>query len=217
MKKTVAIFDLDNTITRKDTYLAFLLSVLLTHPARVFRTIGLPFAVIAYKIKLKDNSWLKETFLSAVMGGLNRNQVNSCRDKFIEKLLLQGTYKDALDAISKHREAGHQLVMATASFHFYTEKLGKKLGFEKVVCTQAEWSENQLTGKIKGGNCYGLNKLNQLTNNFEPRESYKIIAYSDHHSDEPFLQWADIAYAINPTAKLKKIAEQQAFTIQQWQ
>lgn len=216
MKKTVAIFDLDGTITLKDTYVPFLFSILKTYPSRLFRTAGLPFAVILYKIKLKDNSWLKETFLNAIMSGLTLQQVQSSRDKFLDKLLQDGVHKDAIQAISVHREGKHQLVMATASFDFYTEELGQRLGFEKVICTRSGWNREQLSGNLDGNNCYGLEKLAQLTKSFQDRDDYEIIAYSDHHSDIPFLQWADKAFAINPTAKLRKIASQHKFIVQDW-
>lgn len=216
MKKIIAIFDLDNTITHKDTYVPFLFSVLKAYPLRVWRTAGLPFAVILYKIKLKDNSWLKERFLNTIMGGLTRQQVLDCREKFLDNLLQQGIHKDALQAISAHRQAVHQLVMATASFDFYTQALGQRLGFDKVICTRAGWNGDQLSGKLEGKNCYGLDKLTQLSKHFQPREDYEIIAYSDHHSDEPFLQWANKAYAINPTVKLRKIANQRNFIVQKW-
>ena len=216
MKKTVAIFDLDCTITYKDTYVPFLFSILKTYPSRLLRTTELPFAVILYKIKLRDNSWLKETFLNAIMGGLTRQQIQSSRDKFLDKLLQDGVHKDALQAISTHREANHQLVMATASFDFYTEELGQRLGFEKVICTRSGWNGEELSGNLDGNNCYGLEKLAQLTKSFQSRDEYEIIAYSDHHSDTPFLQWADKAFAINPTAKLRKISKQHSFVVQEW-
>ncbi len=216
MKKTIAVFDLDSTITYKDTYVPFLLSVLKTYPLRVMRTAGLPFAVILYKIKLKDNSWLKETFLNAIMGGLKRQQVLCCRDKFLDSLLQYGIHKDALQTITMHRQAKHQLVMATASFDFYTQELGQRLGFDEVICTRAGWDGEQLSGKMDGNNCYGLDKLERLSKSFQPRGDYEIIAYSDHHSDAPFLQWANKAFAINPTAKLRKITDQHNFIVQNW-
>jgi len=216
VKKTVAIFDLDNTLTCRDTYIPFLLNVLKKYPLRIFRTVGLPFAVILFKIHFKSNSWLKETFLEAIMGGLTKQQVLSCRDVFLDNLLKQGIHKDALQAISTHCQAKHQLVLATASFDFYTQELGKRLGFDNVICTRSDWDGGLLTGKIEGNNCYGFDKLDQLKKTFQPREDYEVIAYSDHHSDAPFLQWADKAYAINPTTKLRKIADHQNFIVQHW-
>ena len=69
--KTVAIFDLDNTITYKDTYLAFLFKLLRDHPLRLFNCVKLPVAVLLYKTGRRDNSWLKETFLQVYCWRVN--------------------------------------------------------------------------------------------------------------------------------------------------
>ena len=217
MKKIVAIFDLDSTLTKKDTYVAFLVHVLRRYPQRLWRTIGLPFAIIIYKLGFKDNSWLKQVFLTAICGGLNRQQIQECTDKFIDNLFKKGIHQQAFEAIKSHQQAGHQLVMATASFDFYSQQLGRRLGFNRIICTQSAWQAEILSGKILGKNCYGFNKKQQLITAFPVRQAYEIIAYSDHHSDVPFLAWADQAIAINPTAKLKKMAQQQHFEIQYWQ
>jgi len=215
-KKMVVIFDLDSTITKKDTYVAFLLSVLRCYPLRLLGTVGLPFAVVIHKLGFKDNSWLKQVFLKAIVGGLNQQQVQACANKFIDGLFKQGLHQQALEAIKAHQQAGHQLVMATASFDFYSQQLGQRLGFDTIICTQSVWQGEILSGKIQGKNCYGVNKRQRLIAYFQTRQDYHIIAYSDHHSDRPFLEWVDKAIVINPTPKLQKIAQQQHFEIQHW-
>ena len=216
--QTIAIFDLDSTITREDTYLAFLLLLLRKHPLRIFRCMALPFAVILFKTGIKDNSWLKETFLSAIAGGLSREQINICSNSFLHQLRQKGIRPGAINALKFHQQAKHRLIMATASFDFYTQQLGQELGFEHVICTKSSWSpDDKILGKIDGKNCYGKNKLTSLIKHFgNDRQNLYLIGYSDHHTDQPFLDWVDKAVAINPTKKLKKIALQENFEITDW-
>ena len=217
--QVVAIFDLDKTITRKDTYLGFLADILRMYPTRMLRSVWLPLAVFLYKIRLRNNSWLKKTFLQSIAGGMSRPQITQCTDQFLDRLIQQGLRPSALQAIKCHKDADHQLIMATASFDFYTQELGHRLGFDKVICTQSSWDEtNKLQGKIHGENCYGQNKLARLTEYFgAQRNELHLIGYTDHHSDAPFLQWVDQAVAVNPTHKLRKIAMQQGFAIEDWE
>jgi HAD superfamily hydrolase (TIGR01490 family) len=217
-KQTVVIFDLDSTITKKDTYVAFLISLLRMHPIRLFRCGFLPIAIVFHKIGLKDNSWLKETFLKAIAGGINRTQLDDCADDFLKTLLNQGIHSKALEKIQQHRQANHKLVLASASFDFYVEKLGRQLGFDTIICTQSTWDkQSKLTGQIDGYNCYGVNKLNRLMDFFEQdRAALFLIGYSDHHSDKPFLNWVDLAVAVNPTDKLQQIALQNNFAVENW-
>ncbi len=217
-KQTVAIFDLDSTITRKDTYVAFLCTLLRMYPARLLRCGFLPVAVILHKIGLKDNSWLKETFLGSIVGGMNRIQINNCTEKFLKALLKQGIRGKALEKIQSHRLANHRLVLASASFDFYVENIARQLGFDTIICTRSTWdNQDRLTGKIDGYNCYGVNKLNRLIDCLgRDRTELFIIGYSDHHSDKPFLDWVNQAIVVNPTKKLQEIALQNNFAIENW-
>ncbi len=217
-KQTVAIFDLDSTITRKDTYVAFLITLLRMHPARLLRCGFLPIAVILHKTGLKDNSWLKETFLRTIAGGINRTQLDICADNFLTALTKHGIRSKALQKIQSHRQANHKLVLASASFDFYVENLAQQLGFDTIICTRSIWdNQNKLTGKIDGYNCYGVNKLNRLIDCFDQdRTELFIIGYSDHHSDKPFLDWVNRAIAVNPTEKLQQIAIQSNFDVENW-
>ena len=93
------------------------------------------------------------------------------------------------------------------------------MGFEQVICTKSCWNQDdKILGKIDGKNCYGKNKLASLIKHFgNNRQNLYLIRYSDHHTDQPFLEWVDKAIAINPTKKLKKIALQENFEITDWE
>jgi phosphoserine phosphatase len=40
--------------------------------------------------------------------------------------------------------------------------------------------------------------------------------YSDHVSDRPAFEWSDEPVAVNPHAKLRRLAEQRGWTIEDW-
>jgi HAD superfamily hydrolase (TIGR01490 family) len=218
VKPTIVIFDLDSTITKKDTYVAFLLSILKTYPLRLLRCGFLPFAILIHKAGIKDNSWLKETFLSAIASGLTQSQLSASSDQFIEKLKKKGIRSKAIQKIQQHRDANHKLVLASASFDFYVKNLGHQLGFEVIVCTQPSWNKhNKLTGKINGQNCYGKYKLKRLIEILGiDKNDITTIAYTDHHSDAPLLEWVDRAIAVNPTKKLHQMALKKKYMIADW-
>ncbi len=202
--QNIAIFDLDLTITRKDTYLDFLGFFLRSSPSRLLRCWFLPIAVIMYKLKMRDNSWLKEAFLTAIAAGTSINKLNLIVDDFVEIMMNKGLYTDATRRITKHQNDGDYLVLASASFDFYVEKIAQKLNFDLIVCSIAEWDENQsLTGKIAGKNCYGMNKRVAVDSHLSLLDyTGEITVYSDHPSDQPIFELADTAVIINPTHKL---------------
>jgi phosphoserine phosphatase len=40
--------------------------------------------------------------------------------------------------------------------------------------------------------------------------------YSDHVSDQPVFEWADVPVAVNPHGKLRRLAEERGWAIEDW-
>ena len=131
--QNIAIFDLDHTITSKDTYLSFLIHFLKKNPERLLHCWFLPIAVVLHKTKQRDNSWLKETFLTAIAGGTNQHEINEFAHHFTQLILEQYIYQDAVKQIEFHKQQGDLLILASASFDFYVQKMGQQLGFDKIL------------------------------------------------------------------------------------
>lgn len=216
--RNIAIFDLDHTISKRDTYLQFLLAFLSTHPLHIFRCIFLPVAVLLHKFHFRDNSWLKETFLTAIAGGSKKDRIHAFSKKFVERLLHSGLYASAQERIKQHRTNNDYLVLSSASFDFYVNPLAQQLGFDAVVCTRAEWDETErLTGRIAGNNCYGEFKKTATEKAISLLgDCGQITVYSDHHSDVPVFSLANHAVAVNPTEKLRKFAALNNFMVERW-
>jgi phosphatidylglycerophosphatase C len=214
----VALFDLDGTITRRDTYLAYLLGFLARHPERWSRAAPLPLAVLCHVAGCRSNTWLKTTFLRAVLGGVPRHQLASWTESFVHGVLNGGLRSGARATLERHRAAGDRLVLITASLDFYAEPLGRRLGFDKVLCTRAQYdAAGRVTGELDGGNLYGTEKLVRVQRYLQQHTpGTPVICYCDHHSDLPLLQFADRAIAINPTRRLRRTAERIGLPIEDW-
>ena len=214
----VALFDLDGTITRRDTYLAYLMGFLLRHPERLLRAAPLPFAVLRHFAGQRDNTWLKATFLRAILSGVPRHVLEAWTERFLDRVLASGLRPGSLTAIERHRAAGHRLVMVTASLDFYAEPLSRLLGFDAVMCTRAVYdAEGRVTGALDGDNCYGECKLRQVER-YLARDAagLRVICYSDHHADLPLLRFATEAVAVNPSRRRKSAALRQGFPSADW-
>lgn len=215
--QVAVVFDLDKTITSNDTYLYFLLRFLTHNPSRLLNCWQLPFFYIFFKLGIRGNAWLKKRFLGKIAGGTKNTEINIFVKKFVKIIFEQKLRKDALLEIQTHKESGHILILATASFDFYVEALGNQLGFDAVICTQSVWDNNRLQGDISGENCYGIAKLHKVTQYFKKNNAIShTIMYSDHHSDSPLMDWVDEAIAVNPTNRLRELAEQNGYEIKIW-
>lgn len=104
---TVAVFDLDGTLTRRDTYRAFLMLGLWHRPASWILTPILSLVVVIHFFGLGDNAWLKSIFLNAILGRLSRDKITSLVDCFVERLLTRGIRARSKENVDSHRLAGH--------------------------------------------------------------------------------------------------------------
>ncbi len=214
----VIVFDLDGTLCKRDTYLPFLLGYLLRHPWRFIRTLHLPIATAMYLLGLRNNSWLKQVFLRACLGGLSRISLQSWVNIYIQSILINNLRPGAVKKLQQYKESKSLLVLASASLDIYVKELGSKLGFKHVICTNADWDDNdRLTGKLLSANCYGEEKLQRVTNWLAENQYKNVdVVYSDHHSDIPILQYATKGVAVNPTKKLRNVSRELQLEMENW-
>lgn len=217
-KNTTAIFDLDHTLTRVDTYAAFLLAALNRWPSRYLRTIPLVFAIGVHKLGFRDNSWLKEFALRTILSGISKQDMESLSQDFADNIVDTKLRGAAAEMLQMHRDAEHQIILATASFDFYVEKIAARLNFDQHVCTASSWDEShRLTGKLGSPNCYGDEKNSKIQTLLKSAAPANLtVLYTDHHSDLPSMNAVDIPVAVNPTARLKRIAVSRNYLMQNW-
>jgi HAD superfamily hydrolase (TIGR01490 family) len=219
----LAIYDMDRTITRAPTFVAFLL-----HAARrrqPWRLLLLPFVgltVVLYGLRLIDRARLKVWNQSLLVGpAIHPADLAPIAESFAETTLRRNVLTDARARIAADHAEGYQLIMATASYRLYAEAIARKLGFDATVATNTlAGLDTRIMAKIDGENCYGPAKLRMVTAWMHDagiaREDAHIRFYSDHVSDAPAMDWADEAFAVNAHGPLRKLAKSRGWTILDW-
>jgi len=196
----IAVFDLDGTITRKDTYVDFLVFCLMKRPWRLLRGGALLVYLIAYKTGLRSNHWLKAKYLGTVAG-------------------VQRNFKpEALAELKRLKEQGFQLVLATASFDFYVSGLFAALNMDFLLCTKAALDDTgSLTGALDGKNCIGDEKANRVRQMCAEKSWPSIErAYSDDIVDLPLFQMARVALVVDPRPLTESRAGALGYQILNW-
>ena len=216
IQRCVVIFDLDGTLTRRDSYLAYLAGFLLRYPRRLTRILPLPWAVVNFALRRVSNTELKERFLHAVFAGASKQEVDRWTSIFVERLMINGLRRDALARLAHYRQRGDLLVLLTASLDLYVHEVGRRLGFHRVLCTKTTWVDGRLSGTLAGPNHRGDEKVRCLLRLKQEYPGAPIIAYADHHSDMPFLRLADHGTLVNGTTKALRLAKQQGLPCAIW-
>jgi len=197
-RRFVALFDLDGTLTWRDTLLPFLLGYLRRHPSRWLKIWPLPFALWNFLTRGRDRGLLKSRLIQMVMGGAGRAAIDACADSFVGSLQARHRLRPtALAVLEAHRAAGDHLVLLSASPDLYVPRIGAALGFELTLCTEIEWQGETLLGSLKTPNRHGAEKsvcLAWLRSRFP---GTPVIAYGNSASDLDHMRLADRALLVN--------------------
>ena len=216
--RPVAVFDLDGTITYKDTYVEFLIFCLRKRPQRILRGGALLVYLCAYKCRLRSNHWLKARYLGAVAGGLGGVQLDKLCAEFSELTLKNNIKPEALEEIHRLREQGYLLVLATASFEFYVRLIFEALEMDELLCSKAEYDcSGRLTGELDGSNCIGEEKASRVLKLLGQFDSPTLErAYSDDKVDLPLFRLCAHALVVDPKAATEKVATANGFQVLRW-
>jgi phosphatidylglycerophosphatase C len=107
-------------------------------------------------------------------------------ERFAAEIERRWLRPDVVRRLSWHREAGHEVVLVTASFAVYVAPLGRRLGVDRVVATELEVHDGRLTGRLAGANCRGEEKVRRLAALFGDPPPL-AWAYGDSQDDRPLL------------------------------
>src|ERR1700733_11433248 len=95
----VAVFDLDGTLTWRDTLLPFSAGFLRRHPWRLFGLWRLPFALLEFLVQRRDRGKLKSRLIRVVMGGASRASIDECAGSFVSTLASRRRFRPAALAV----------------------------------------------------------------------------------------------------------------------
>lgn len=194
----LAIFDLDGTLTRRDTLFPYVMGICLRRPLRLARVLmAMPAAYLRFLVRGHDRAALKEALIVSGLGGLSRADVAHANDRFVPRLLANGMHPEALARLAAHRAAGDYLVLMSASPDLYVPAIARALGFNETICTGVKWDGMLLVGELTAENRRGEEKrrcVEQLRTRW-PKST--LVAYGNSASDLAHLRICDRAFLVN--------------------
>jgi phosphatidylglycerophosphatase C len=182
----LAVFDLDGTITRRDTLAPYVFGFLFRHPWRLPRLLGMVPALIRYLFR-RDRGALKSALIRSALGGISHSQLAMWNSKFIPALLERGTFRQALEQIAEHNRAADVLVLMSASPDLYVPAIAAKLGFAEAICTGVRWHGDRLDGALTTANRRGKEKTRCLESLCDRHSGLETTAYGNTASDLDYL------------------------------
>lgn len=146
--------------------------------------------------------------------------LKSLHDLYMQTVIRPAMRPLGIAAIEKHRQAGHEIVIITATNRFVTAPIAEAFGVKHLIASNPEIISGEYTGKLDGEPCFQAGKLHHLHQWLainrsvdEPLESW---GYSDSYNDLPLLNFADHAIVVTPDTRLHAHALDHHWAVEDW-
>jgi phosphatidylglycerophosphatase C len=194
-RRTIAAFDFDGTITRRDSLVPFLVSVV--GRRRVLNALGAESTQLARAAAGRgDRDAVKERVLTRVLARTPYADVEAAGQRFGDRLVRNSVTPEARSRIAWHRREGHEVVIVSASLDVYLAEVARVLGVAHLLCTGLERDDRGLcTGRLRGANCRGAEKARRLQTLFGDDE-VELWAYGNSAGDDEMLALAQHAVRV---------------------
>lgn len=212
MTAAAAFFDLDRTLLRRASALAL---------AGTFRERGL----ISRRQLAKAAGWqllfvLRGASHEAVrraaedglvlLRGFTPDEMREVVADAMEPVLKPLVYAEPLHLVEQHRERGEDVYIVSASLQEIVEGIAEELGFDGALGTVCEVVDGKYTGKAIRA-LHAENKaacIRELDYDLSA-----CTAYSDSHTDLPFLEAVGNPVVVNPDRELRGIAADRGWPV----
>jgi phosphatidylglycerophosphatase C len=187
----VVAFDLDGTLTTKDTLIQFLIWRAGYAKAFIKALLLLPY-FLGFAVGLVSRGGLKQAALRRFIKRVPAETMEMESQRFAKQVMPGLLRPEGLAALRAHVKAGDQVFVVTASPEFVSWAWTFKENVE-LVATRLEISAGRMTGRLDGMNCRGLEKIRRLSEHLgEP--VVLDVAYGDSAGDTEMLAAAREAH-----------------------
>jgi HAD superfamily hydrolase (TIGR01490 family) len=214
--KAAAFFDLDRTLLRRSSALAL---------AGPFRERGL----ITRTQLVKAAGWQllfvargasHEAVRSAaqdglvVLRGFTPEELRALVADALEPVLRPLVYAEPLRLVEQHRERGESVYIVSATLQEIVDAIADDLGFDGALGTVCEVEDGRYTGRaVRALHAESKAESVRELAAAERLDLDACTAYSDSHTDLPFLEAVGRPVAVNPDRRLRRIAADRGWPV----
>jgi len=145
-----------------------------------------------------------------VLRGFSKQDMQALVVDSMERVLRPLVYAESLDLVEHHRRRGEPVYIVSATLQEIVQVIADDLGFDGALGTICEVEDGKYTGRSirplhaeKKARC-----IQELDYDLDAS-----TAYSDSHTDLPFLEAVGHPVAVNPDRKLRRVAAQRGWPI----
>lgn len=151
-------------------------------------------------------------FCTAPWRGRSADELVAAQRRFVEQVARPALRSTALALVQRHREAGDQIAIVTATNEFVTRPIADLFDVEVLIATELERdATGRVTGAIRGVPCFRDGKITRVQQWLAAQgrtlgDFERCTFYSDSTNDLPLLEHISHPVATNPGPALRDIA-----------
>lgn len=214
--RAAAFFDLDRTLLRRSSALAlagpFRRRGLITRTALV-RAAFWQALFVARGASGEAVRRAAEEGLG-VLRGLTPEELRGIVGDAIEPVLRPLVYREPVELAGQHRGRGEPVYIVSAALQEIVDELARDLAFDGALGTVAEVVDGVYTGRTQRALHAG--EKARAVRELAGRDGLDLAAstaYSDSHTDLPFLEAVGHPVAVNPDRRLRRVAAERGWPV----
>lgn len=207
-----AFFDLDRTLIRRSSALAL---------APAFRNHGIinrrqmaraAFWQLLFVLRGASHDAVKAAAEDGlvILRGRTPEELRELVAGALEDVLRPLVYAESLSLVERHRRRGEPVYIVSATLQEIVDAIADDLGFDGALGTRCEVVDGKYTGNAIRA-LHAENKAAAIRD--LPHDLGASTAYSDSHTDLPFLEAVGHPVAVNPDKRLRRIAVDRGWPI----
>jgi len=217
-KKKLALFDLDHTLLPIDSdysWGTFTTTIGWTDPVEFARRNDEFYA--HYQAGTLDvHDYVRFATEAARQRG--PQEALAARERFMREVIAPAIRPQALELVRRHREAGDEVLIITATNEFVTRPIAEAFGVQNLIAVELERDgHGWITGEIRGTPSFREGKVQRfgawLAQRQLARHEAEVTFYSDSINDLPLMDNADYPVATNPDDRLRALALERGWRV----
>jgi HAD superfamily hydrolase (TIGR01490 family) len=163
--------------------------------------------------ELRDRREFNELLFSSYEG-ISEDRLLLLADEVFDRVLRRALYPGSRELVARCREQG-DVVLISGALDFLMERLRDYLGATHVIANRLEIKDNFATGRLLRPVVAGPEKARLVRDHarIHGHDLAECFAYSDSYSDVPMLSVVGHPAAVNPDAKLARLARTYSWPI----
>ena len=149
-----------------------------------------------------------------ILDGFSVAEMQQLVGDAMEPVLRPLVYDEPLHLVRRHRERGERVYIVSATLQEIVQHIADDLGFDGEVGSTCEIVDGVYTGRsLRAAHGEGKAQAIRELAASDGLDLAECTAYSDSHTDVPFLEAVGHPVAANPDRQLRRIARERGWPV----